>query len=523
MLAYIVRRLLLMVPTLVGITLLVFMLLALSPGGIGAGLRVSGGQMEASKAALMEAYLEDRYGLDDPFIVQYGRWLGRISPIKFGIRDQVLPTGALVRYPKAIQPTPLEDSWFASMLVPADRLVQIRDEYGVRDDRVVTVRGEDSPLVAEYKAAAKSYSKTRADYLVARKELDKQLVRLAAAENWNDVVSKGSPVHARFASLEPDRSLPEWAEVKKAAAAALDAKAVAESARSREAAAFNAKPYPEDGIAIVPGVLSLAWPDLGTAFSRGRPVKDLILTALPVTLLLNAVTVPIIYLIAIPAGMLAARYRGSWFDVSSGALFVAFWSIPTVWAGVLAIGYLADKQHLGWFPVSGLHANDADGMTFLPSFVTGPDGASVFSAGYLLDTLWHLALPVACLVYTGFAVLAKQTRAAMLDNFNQDYVRTAKAKGVPGRVVLMRHVFRNSLLPLITMFVTIFPAMLAGSVIVEKIFSIPGMGSLILDAINLRDRELILANTFMIAVVNLLALLLADILYAFADPRISYD
>jgi ABC-type dipeptide/oligopeptide/nickel transport system permease component len=162
-------------------------------------------------------------------------------------------------------------------------------------------------------------------------------------------------------------------------------------------------------------------------------------------------------------------------------------------------------------------------MTFLPSFVAGPDGSSTFSAGYLLDTLWHLALPVACLVYTGFAVLAKQTRAAMLDNFNQDYVRTAKAKGVPSRVVLMRHVFRNSLLPLITMFVTIFPAMLAGSVIVEKIFSIPGMGSLILEAINLRDRELILANTFMIAVVNLLALLLADILYAFADPRISYD
>jgi ABC-type dipeptide/oligopeptide/nickel transport system permease component len=111
----------------------------------------------------------------------------------------------------------------------------------------------------------------------------------------------------------------------------------------------------------------------------------------------------------------------------------------------------------------------------------------------------------------------------MLDNFNQDYVRTAKAKGVPGRDVLLRHVFRNSLLPLITMFVTIFPAMLAGSVVVEKIFSIPGMGSLILEAINLRDRELILANTFMIAVINLLALLLADILYAFADPRISYD
>ena len=277
-------------------------------------------------------------------------------------------------------------------------------------------------------------------------------------------------------------------------------------------------PYPKDGVPIIPGVVSLAMPDLGVAFSRGRPVKDLILDALPVTLLLNFVALPFIYLIAIPAGMLAARYRGSWFDVSSGAIFVAFWSIPTVWAGVLAIGYLADNQYLGWFPVAGLHGNTSDGMSFLPSW-----GDQGFSMGWVLDVLWHIALPVTCLVYTGFAVLAKQTRAAMLDNFNQDYVRTAKAKGVPGRDVLLRHVFRNSLLPLITMFVTIFPAMLAGSVVVEKIFSIPGMGSLILEAINLRDRELILANTFMIAVVNLLALLLADILYAFADPRISYD
>ncbi|HYE03601.1 MAG TPA: ABC transporter permease, partial [Phycisphaerales bacterium] len=123
----------------------------------------------------------------------------------------------------------------------------------------------------------------------------------------------------------------------------------------------------------------------------------------------------------------------------------------------------------------------------------------------------------------GFAILSKQTRAAMLDNFNQDYVRTAKAKGVPGRDIVLRHVFRNSLLPLITMFATIFPAMLSGSVVVEKIFTVPGMGSLILDGINLRDRELVLANVLMIATVNLLALLLADILYALADPRITYD
>ncbi|MCA9285513.1 MAG: ABC transporter permease, partial [Phycisphaerales bacterium] len=259
-------------------------------------------------------------------------------------------------------------------------------------------------------------------------------------------------------------------------------------------------------------------PDLGVAFSRGRPVGELILRALPVTLLLNLIAFPIIYLVAIPGGMLAALRRGTWIDVGLGGLFVALWSIPTVWAGVLAMGYLASPQGLGWFPVTGLHSQGADDYTFLPTF-----GAAGFEPGYVLDTLWHLCLPVACLVYTGFAVLSKQTRAAMLDNLNADYVRTAKAKGVPRRAVVLRHVFRNSLLPLITMFVGLFPAMLSGSVIIERIFSVPGMGSLIIEAINLRDRELILANTMMIAAVNLLALLLADILYAMADPRVSYD
>lgn len=105
---YIARRLILMIPTVIGITFLVFMLIAMSPGGIGAALRVSGGgQMEASSRALVEAYLEDRYGLGDPVVVQYLRWLGRISPVKFGTRDQLSPDGQRIRPPKEVKPPKL--------------------------------------------------------------------------------------------------------------------------------------------------------------------------------------------------------------------------------------------------------------------------------------------------------------------------------------------------------------------------------------------------------------------------------
>jgi ABC-type dipeptide/oligopeptide/nickel transport system permease component len=215
--------------------------------------------------------------------------------------------------------------------------------------------------------------------------------------------------------------------------------------------------------------------------------------------------------------MLAAVKKGGWQDTVLGGVFVAFWSIPTVWAGVMCLGYLCSSQYLRLFPTGGIGNKDNADMLFLP--VIGVDG---FERGFVLDALWHVALPVFCLVYGGFAILSKQTRAAMLENFSADYVRTAKAKGVAGRDVIFQHVFRNSLLPLITMFATIFPAMLAGSVVIERIFSVPGMGSLVIEAINLRDREVLLANTLIIAAVNLLALLLADVLYALCDPRISY-
>jgi ABC-type dipeptide/oligopeptide/nickel transport system permease component len=295
--------------------------------------------------------------------------------------------------------------------------------------------------------------------------------------------------------------------------------ALAEETRQRATIAFLAGPYPASGIPIIPDVITLDTADFGVAYSKNRPVWDLIIAALPVTLLINLIAFPISYLIAVPTGVIASVRRGGWFDMFTGVLYLSLYSIPTVLAGVFAIGFLANKQYLGLFPVSGLHDTAADLMTFLP--VTDAQGR--WQPGWLLDLLWHVALPVLCLVYGSFAILSKQTRASMLDNLSADYVRTAKAKGVPRNDVVVRHVFRNSLLPLITMFVGIFPAMLAGSVVIEKIFSVPGMGSLVLEAISVNDRELMLADTLMIAVVNVVALLLADILYAVADPRVSYE
>lgn len=506
MLSYLARRIAFMIPTLLGITLGVFMLLALAPGGIGAGLAVQGGQMsDTSKVAQMQAYLEDRYGLNDPVIVQYVRWLSRISPVKFGERDLRAPSGERVPLPRVVDAPPLALQ-FPVPALAAESFVPKEGEFAIPEFKKLQRDAEGTRR--EYVGSVRLFRDAIADY-----------ARAAGPPLTGRLNGKGGADVADFTDVEFDHANAAWPALEKAASVMHVKYVAAERAQRVAAIAFHARPYPASGIPIIPGWVALDTPDLGVAFSKNRPVWDLIAAALPVTLLINLIAFPISYLIAVPTGMLASVRRGGWFDVFSGVLYLSLYSIPTVLAGVFAIGFLANKQYLGLFPVSGLHASGAESFTFL----SYTDAAGVWHAGWLMDLLWHVALPVLCLVYGSFAVLSKQTRASMLDNFNADYVRTAKAKGVSRKDVVLRHVFRNSLLPLITMFVGIFPAMLAGSVVIERIFTIPGMGSLIIEAIDLRDRELILADTFLIACVNMLALLLADLLYAAADPRVSYD
>jgi ABC-type dipeptide/oligopeptide/nickel transport system permease component len=254
------------------------------------------------------------------------------------------------------------------------------------------------------------------------------------------------------------------------------------------------------------------------SFLRNRPVAAIVMERLPITLLLNLTTIPIAYAVAVTTGIFAARHRGKTFDVVSGTTFLALWSIPTMWTGVMAIGFLANKDYLPWFPTTGLHDLTADSMAFLPHWVGGE-----FQRGWLLDSLWHLVLPIACLTYGEFAFLSKLMRSSMLENLSADFARTARAKGLAENVVLFRHVLSNSILPLITVAAATIPALMGGSVIIEQIFSINGMGRLMIDAIYTRDQEVVLSVTLVVSIVTVVSLLMADICYALADPRITYD
>ena len=460
MITYLIRRILLMFPTLIGITLVVFLVMASSPGGISAQNLVEGQNLEPQAKKALEDYYNRLYGLDQPAPMQYLRWLNNISPAGF-------------------------------------------------------------TFDANNRLSGFSFT-------------------------------KGS--------------------------------------------------------------------DLGTSFKFGRPVLDLVAERVPITLLLNLLSLPLIYVAAIGIGVRAARERGGTFDVTSGGIMLALWSVPTMLAGILLIGFLASEQYWHWFPTAGLSRREALDMPFLPHWhntragiallggmlgggfllaAAGrwlprrarvaamgalggglgftmasalPDGGNAivhalliltfgsalaafaslagsamraagfallgillgawvsrlwggdqWTSGFLADRLWHLVLPVVCLSYGGFAFLSKLVRTSMLENLLSDFARTARAKGVPERDVLWRHVFRNGLLPLITVSAGILPAMLGGSVIVETIFSIDGMGKLAVEAVKGRDRELVLSLTLISGLLTLVGYLIADICYAIADPRVSYE
>ncbi len=427
MTTYVIRRLLLMVPTLIGMTAIVFAVMANAPGGIGASLLSRTGDMRPDERRAREEYLNQRYGLDKPKTIQYLRWLNKVSPIGFG-------------------------------------------QWASDDPKVVS--------------AAAEQTKQRAPL---QKQAD---AKRAEAAKLNIASEADRP--------KIDQLMREVRQFEE------------------QAKAINIGPDPGDIDVTRP---QIKVPDLGTSIPRGRSVTDLVIEALPNSVMLQVVALPISYALAIWLGIQQATKRGSGFDYGVSFSTLALWCVPSIWVAVLLVGFLANDEYLRIFPTFGLSGARADEMTFLPS--TLADGS--WSPGWVLDRAYHMILPIVCLTYANFAFLSRLTRGALLDNLYADFVRTARAKGLPEKIVLYRHAFRNSLIPLITVVANILPALIGGSVVVENVFGIQGMGRLFVEAAQQRDFELVLSLTLVVSVLTLIAYVLADLGYALADPRVSYE
>lgn len=244
---------------------------------------------------------------------------------------------------------------------------------------------------------------------------------------------------------------------------------------------------------------------LGYSISQKQPISDMIGRRLKNTLLLSIPALILSTIISIPLGVFSATRQYSWGDYILTLLALAGISIPAFFLALLMIKFLAFDMKL--FPLQG--------METIASGYTG--------SRWLFDRLHHLALPLGILTLIQVAGRMRYTRSSMLEIINQDYIRTARAKGLSERSIIYKHALRNALIPVITVLSISLGTLLSGAILTENVFMWPGMGTLVYQAISNRDYPLVMAGTMLLALSMLIANLLADIAYAFADPRIRYD
>jgi len=247
-----------------------------------------------------------------------------------------------------------------------------------------------------------------------------------------------------------------------------------------------------------------AFLDFGRSFSPDRrPVWDKIKERIGITLFLNILSLIIILLVAIPIGVFAAVRPHSWFDQATTVLVFFGFAMPSFWLALLLM--MLFSVHLDWLPISG-----------------------ITSLGFRQFTWWHkvqdlaahITLPVLVMSFVGLAGMSRYMRGNMLEVIRQDYITTARAKGLPEGTIIFKHALRNALLPVITLLGLYVPALIGGSVILETIFAIPGMGQLFYQAVMARDYPLVMAELVIVTFLTLVGNLLADVGYALVDPRI---
>jgi peptide/nickel transport system permease protein len=244
--------------------------------------------------------------------------------------------------------------------------------------------------------------------------------------------------------------------------------------------------------------------DFGESFAQDhRPVLKKIGERMPITIIINLLSIAAILAVSVPIGILSAVRRNSIFDRGTTIFVFLGFAMPSFWLALLLMDFLGVR--LGLFPVSGLKSIGYDYMS---------------SGQQLWDMVHHLILPVFVSAFGGLAGFSRYMRSNMLEVIRQDYILTARAKGLTERVVIYKHALRNALLPVITILGLSVPGLIGGSVIFETIFAIPGMGKLFYDGVMMRDYPLIMGILVIGAVLTLIGNLLADLSYAAADPRI---
>jgi len=493
-LAFILRRLLLMIPTTLGVAAVVFGIYHLAPGDPATVMMgmASGGQMstDSDAASKIDAF-RIKHGLDRNPVVQFLDYIGPLNLSRDGcslfsspygerkVEEVELPDGTSVREGKPLLIAYLPDT------PPGERSEMDELRAVLLDDNAAESAWQEAEgrLVAKGDACLPALMTSLHEL---RLETDE---RGAAIERLGAVLEQVSGSELTLNETRVEQ--------------------VGQGARIRGWFRWY---YEEGGGGRVQNTGEDTWGgllclELGNEMQANTSVAKELGARLWVTVPLSTVAVLLSYLIALPLGIFSVRKQGTKIDGGLTIVLFILYSIPTFWAGLMLI-LLFGKTGMDWLPVLGLHDKDAQ---------------SLGSAAYVWDLVKHSILPILTLTYGSLAYLSRQMRAGMLEVIRQDYIRTARAKGLSERVVVYKHALRNSMIPVLTLLASILPILIGGSIIVEKVFDIPGMGKYAFEGLLRRDFYIVMAVTIFVGIMTQVGILLSDITYSLVDPRIRNE
>ncbi len=480
---YILKRVLLMVPTFAAISLLVFIVLQFAPGTPGAEMVGAGG--EASQSADLagqkrESYrlFKEQFNLDKP--VLFNNRFGLDAATVTQTLDDILNRSETVSPGRRIEAQEEIEDWGQYAIPPLMEILTTSDDRGLR-------------VLASQRLAINAQRPLKSLY-------KKSITSEERAEN-KEIAAENNQVRNWIFRAEDDEEretevLGAWTDWYSGA-----------SVRWEWNAADKASIFFGD-TRFAKYWSNLIRLDFGISHVDKRPVLGKILKKLKYSITLAFTSVLLIYFLSVPLGIWSAVKQNTVPDRIVTVIIFILYSLPSFFTAVFLLNLLTRGTPFQAFPTSGFESLDTSGMTTLQ---------------YLKDVLWHVFLPIVCYVYGGLAALSRYARTGILDVIRSDYVRTARAKGLNEGMVIIKHAARNGMIPILTLLATLLPVLISGSVVIEVIFGIPGMGLYAWESILLRDYNAIMAVLLISSSLTLLGMLLSDLSYALVDPRITFD
>ena len=484
MFVYIVKRVLLMVPTFFAVSLIVFVVLNFAPGNP-AQVALSngdgkGGQNTQLSTQTRESYrlFKEQFNLDKPILFNLRFGLDE-ERVRRTLDDLLKPAGDVAPSRRSDAEDEIEN--WGSYAVPS--LIAL-----VKNDPDRTMRA-----FASQRLAVNSQRTLIVPNRRSLTEEERSHNKAVARENGEAILWTFTPGDDAQREGEVVAFWSTWFEANKA--------------RYTYSGKDKARIFVTD-TRFAKYWSNLARLDFGISHVDKRPVLPKILHKLRYSLTLSLAAILLIYFVSVPLGIWSAVNRNTNPDRVVTAILFMLYSLPSFFVGVFLLNLLSRGTPWSILPTSGFEALDPSGMTTLDR---------------LRDIVWHVFLPVICLSYAGLAALSRYARTGLLDVIRSDYIRTARAKGLPEFVVIIKHAARNGMIPILTLMATMLPALFGGSVVVEVVFGIPGMGSYMFESIQGRDYNVVMAVLLISCSLTLVGMLLSDLSYALVDPRITFD